>query len=226
MTRKIIAIVPAAGVGSRMGADKPKQYLTIAGKSILEHTLGQLSQHPAISEIIVAISPEDPYWPELALEKAKIRSVAGGETRAQSVQNGLQAINDEDAWVLVHDAARPCVRLGDIDKLLQVVDPQGAILAIPAVDTIKRANSQAQIIATEDRTQLWQAQTPQFFPALALREALTQALKQGVEITDEASAMEFMGAHPQLIAGHGDNIKITRPEDLALAAFYLTKDKR
>ena len=209
MARNIIAVVPAAGVGARMGADRPKQYLSIAGRTILEHSLAVLAKHPAISQIIVAVSPTDPYINTLNLSEPKIRLVHGGATRAESVLNGLEAIADKSAWVLVHDAARPCLRTTEIDLLLEVKDPQGAILAIPVVDTIKRADEQGRIATTEDRLQ-------------DLQRALSHALHLGLNITDEASAMEFAGQHPLLIAGRSDNIKVTRPEDLALAAFYLT----
>ena len=156
------------------------------------------------------------------LSESKSRLVHGGATRAESVLNGLEAIADKSAWVLVHDAARPCLRTTEIDLLLEVKDPQGAILAIPVVDTIKRADEQGRIATTEDRRYLWLAQTPQFFPLQDLQRALSHALHLGLNITDEASAMEFAGQHPLLIAGRSDNIKVTRPEDLALAAFYLT----
>lgn len=222
--RKIIAIVPAAGVGSRMQADKPKQYLTIAGKTVLQHSLERLLAHPSIERIIVAVSEQDPYINQLPLlPHPKIELVKGGDTRAQSVLNGLNAIQEQQVWALVHDAARPCLRHTELDKLLQVTDDNGAILAIPATDTIKRANANQQIIQTEDRSQLWQAQTPQFFRADLLQQALTEGLAQGLEITDEASAMEFAKFTPQLVQGRNDNIKITRPEDLALAEFYLNQ---
>ena len=155
--------------------------------------------------------------------RQNITLVEGGETRAESVLNGLNTIKNDQAWVLVHDAARPCLTHQDLDKLLQIDDEQGAILAIPAVDTIKRANKQQDIIKTEDRAELWLAQTPQFFRCDLLRNALEQGLSQGANITDEASAMELAGFQPHLVAGRSDNIKVTRPEDLALAEFYLTR---
>ncbi|VEB23343.1 2-C-methyl-D-erythritol 4-phosphate cytidylyltransferase [Avibacterium volantium] len=223
--REIIAVVPAAGIGSRMQADKPKQYLKIQGKTILEHTLEVLIHYPAISQIIVAVTSSDPYLAEIdLLNHSKIQLVEGGKTRAESVLNGLQQIkNNANTWVMVHDAARPCLTHQDLDKLLQINDINGAILAIPAVDTIKRTNSSLQIQQTEDRSQLWLAQTPQFFPAQTLKHALQQALDNDFTITDEASAMELMGFHPHLVAGRSDNLKITRPEDLALAEFYLSR---
>lgn len=222
MTRKIIAIIPASGIGSRMHADKPKQYLHLLGKTILEHTLSIFIEHPQIQKIIVAVAKDDPFYPHIELLKSsKVQLVFGGETRANSVFNALNQINDEHTWVLVHDAARPCLKRSDLDKILQIEDEQGGILAIPAVDTIKRAEG-SHILHTEDRTTLWHALTPQFFPVKSLKQALRFALENQQTITDEASAMELSGYHPQLVAGRSDNLKITRPEDLALAEFYLT----
>lgn len=226
-TRQIIAVVPAAGIGSRMQADRPKQYLKIQEKTILEHTLNVLINYPAIEKIIVAVTINDPHLSQInVLNHPKIQLVEGGLTRADSVLNGLEQIgNQENTWVMVHDAARPCLTHQDLDKLIAIENENGAILAIPAVDTIKRANGFQQIQHTEDRSQLWLAQTPQFFPAHLLTKALKQALEKGLTITDEASAMELQGFHPNLVAGRSDNIKITRPEDLALAEFYLSKNR-
>ncbi|MFY1026159.1 2-C-methyl-D-erythritol 4-phosphate cytidylyltransferase [Actinobacillus seminis] len=225
--RQFVAVVPAAGVGSRMQADKPKQYLEIDGKTILQHTLNVLLSYPLIDEVIVAVAGADPYVEKMPfLKQAKIRLVEGGENRADSVLNGLKAINfqpERETWVLVHDAARPCLTHQDLDQLLQVDDDNGAILAIPATDTIKRADADLQIQQTEDRAQLWLAQTPQFFNAKLLANALKFAKKNRLVVTDEASAMELLGFRPHLVAGRSDNIKVTRPEDLALAAFYLTR---
>ncbi len=221
-SREIIAIVPAAGIGSRMQADRPKQYLLLLGKTVLEHTLERLLAFEAISQIIVAVAEHDTYFHQLAIAKhPKIKRINGGETRADSVLNGLNAVKNPDAWVMVHDAARPCVRKEDLQKILAVTENHGGILAIPVVDTIKRSNASQQIIATEDRSELWQAQTPQFFPVELLRKALTQALTQGATITDEASAMEFLGYQPQLVAGRADNLKITRPEDLGIGQNFI-----
>ena len=226
MTRQIIAILPAAGIGSRMRADKPKQYLKILDKTILEHTLTVMLTHSAVTQIILAVNRDDPYIANIALiGHPKIQTVIGGETRAESVFNGLKVIDEKNTWVLVHDAARPCLTHSDIDKLLAVNDEQGAILAIPVTDTIKRATADQHILQTEDRTQLWQAQTPQFFRADLLKHALMQAFRQKVNVTDEASAMELAGFRPHLVVGRSDNLKVTRPEDLALAEFYLSKRK-
>ena len=224
--RQIVAVVPAAGVGSRMQAAKPKQYLQIQGKTILEHTLDRLLTYPAVEKVVLAVAADDPYLPALELDKnPRIAIVPGGANRCDSVLSGLHYVAEHfaQAWVLVHDAARPCLRHQDLDKLLQIEDEQGAILAIPATDTIKRALPNGQIAQTEDRSQLWQAQTPQFFRADLLRAALISALQQGLAVTDEASAMELAGFRPHLVAGRSDNLKITRPEDLALAEFYLSQ---
>ncbi|MGR6980246.1 2-C-methyl-D-erythritol 4-phosphate cytidylyltransferase [Testudinibacter sp. P27/CKL/0425] len=219
--RRIIAVVPAAGNGSRMRQQKPKQYLELNGKTILQHTLDVLLSYPAIEKVIVAVAKDDPYIDDLALQQqTKIELVIGGETRADSVLAGLQHAPD-DSWVLVHDAARPCLTHQDLDQLLQIDDPNGAILAHPATDTIKRANSKQQVCATEDRSRLWHAMTPQFFPTAALRQAYQAAFAQQLSLTDEASAMELAGFRPHLVSGRSDNLKVTRPEDLALAAFYL-----
>ncbi|MCK3658017.1 2-C-methyl-D-erythritol 4-phosphate cytidylyltransferase [Pasteurellaceae bacterium Pebbles2] len=219
-------MVPAAGVGARMQADKPKQYLHIQGKTILEHSLNVLLTHPApLDEIIVGVAENDPYYTQLdILNHSRIKVIYGGETRADTVLNGLKHISDPaQTWVLVHDAARPCLTHHDIDNLLAIDDEQGAILATPAIDTIKRATANGQIQQTEDRNYIWLAQTPQYFRSDLLQQALEQALTQGLAITDEASAMELAGFQPHLVAGRSDNIKVTRPEDLALAEFYLSQ---
>lgn len=222
MNRNIVAIIPASGVGSRMNAPLPKQYLKIHGKTILEHTLKPFIEHAQITKIIVAVSKQDPFYKQITLlNHPKIQIVFGGETRANSVYNALVQLNEND-WALVHDAARPCLKRSDLDKILQITDENGGILATPAIDTMKRANGN-QIAHTEDRSTLWHALTPQFFNADLLRSALTQAFDQNAVITDEASAMEFVGFKPLLIAGRSDNLKVTRPEDLALAEFYLSR---
>lgn len=220
--RKFSAVIPASGVGSRMNAPLPKQYLKIQNKTILEHTLQIFLAHPQIHKIVVAVSEQDPFYSQIELLKhPKIHIVFGGETRADSVFNALQVLDKND-WVLVHDAARPCLKRSDLDQILQISDENGAILATPAIDTMKRASGN-QITHTEDRSTLWHALTPQFFKVDLLRSALAQAFSKNATITDEASAMELAGFKPLLVAGRSDNLKVTRPEDLALAEFYLTK---
>lgn len=221
-------IIPAAGVGARMRADRPKQYLPLLGRTVIEHTLACFSAHPAITGIVVALSEGDPYWGGLHLPAAMPIHVArGGAERCHSVLNALHhlaALAAEQDWVLVHDAARPCLRREDIDRLLTslVDDPVGGILAVPVRDTMKRSDGEGRIRATEERAGLWHALTPQMFRLGGLTRALEQALAGGFLVTDEASAVEHAGLRPRLIEGHADNIKVTRPEDLALAQFFLS----
>ncbi|MEZ9462956.1 2-C-methyl-D-erythritol 4-phosphate cytidylyltransferase [Vibrio splendidus] len=227
--QSVIAVVPAAGVGSRMKADRPKQYLQIHGKTILEHTVEKLLSHPQVSKIVVAVSDDDPYYPELPLNlNPQVIRVSGGTERADSVLSALDYIAQQQLsdWVMVHDAARPCIQLSDIDKLISgaMTHDVGAILAAPVRDTMKRG-AQGQIEHTVDRVDLWHALTPQMFRSKPLRQVLSEALQQGVSITDEASAFEWKGLSPALIAGRSDNFKITQPEDLALAEFYLSQNK-
>lgn len=227
--QSVIAVVPAAGVGSRMKADRPKQYLKIHGKTILEHTVEKLLSHPQVAQIVVAVSDDDPYYPELALNlNPQVIRVSGGSERADSVLSALNYIAEQQLsdWVMVHDAARPCVQLSDIDKLISgaMSHDVGAILAAPVRDTMKRG-AQGQIEHTVERADLWHALTPQMFRAKPLWKALSEALQQGASITDEASAFEWKGLSPALVAGRSDNFKITQPEDLALAEFYLSQNK-
>jgi 2-C-methyl-D-erythritol 4-phosphate cytidylyltransferase len=221
MTTKFWLVIPAAGVGARMAADRPKQYLQIAGRCILEHTLYCFLDHPGLLGAVVCVSVDDPYWPQLPLARdLRVRRAPGGRERADSVLAGLQALLAEGAraedWVLVHDAARPNLAREDLERLLDSLadDPVGGLLAVPARDTLKRAASDGRVAETVDRSVIWQAYTPQMFRLGALREALAQALKEGVAVTDEASAMEWTGQAPRLIEGRADNLKVTRPEDL------------
>ena len=225
----IVAVVPAAGVGSRMKADRPKQYLTINAITILEHTINKLLSHPQVSKVVVAVSEGDPYFPELSLSQhPDVVRVKGGNERADSVLSALNYIQESGLgeWVMVHDAARPCIQQDDIDKLIEAAlsHPVGGILAAPVRDTMKRGVD-GQIGHTVERANLWHALTPQMFRTLPLQQALTEALEQGVSITDEASAFEWKGASPALVAGRSDNFKVTQPEDLALAEFYLSQNK-
>ncbi|WP_127477307.1 2-C-methyl-D-erythritol 4-phosphate cytidylyltransferase [Sulfurivermis fontis] len=220
-------VIPAAGVGARMKADRPKQYLPLRGRTVIEHTLACFTHHPAISGIVVALSPGDPYWPELHIDSAiPLHVAAGGQERCHSVLNALRLLAqhaDANDWVLVHDAARPCLARSDIDQLCAELehDEVGGILAVPVRDTMKRADGEGRISATEDRTTLWHALTPQMFRLGLLTQALEQALADGFVVTDEASAVEHAGLRPKLVEGRADNIKVTRPEDLALAEFFL-----
>ncbi|WED77544.1 2-C-methyl-D-erythritol 4-phosphate cytidylyltransferase [Aeromonas allosaccharophila] len=217
------AIVPAAGIGSRMGADCPKQYLQLAGKTILEHTLERLLSHPAIAQVIVALAPHDRWFEALPVAAdPRIVRVEGGAERAFSVLNGLHVAQGE--WVLVHDAARPCLTHGDLDALIAAaMGCGGAILGSRVRDTMKRSDGEGNIIATVEREQLWHALTPQMFPTRALKRALEEGLLLGATITDEASAMERAGFTVRMVEGRADNIKVTRPEDLSLAGLFLSQ---
>jgi 2-C-methyl-D-erythritol 4-phosphate cytidylyltransferase len=221
------AVVPAAGAGTRMAADRPKQYLVLNGKPVLIHTLQRLAAIEGVQGIMLSLSPQDRYWPEVKPElSVPLWTTAGGVERSDSVLNALQDLGqyakDED-WVLVHDAARPCVRREDIVHLISQLkdDAVGGLLARPVSDTMKRAEPNRRIVRTEAREDLWHALTPQMFRLGRLRHAIEQAIEFEASVTDEASAMELAGYQPLLVEGHADNIKITRPEDLPLAAFYL-----
>ncbi|WP_336819575.1 2-C-methyl-D-erythritol 4-phosphate cytidylyltransferase [Cedecea sp. MMO-103] len=222
----VIAVVPAAGIGSRMQTECPKQYLHIGDKTILEHAVASLMAHPRVGQVIVALSPNDTYFSSLPLAThPRVTVVTGGKQRADSVLAGLQAAGNAE-WVLVHDAARPCLHRDDLNNLLAITSGSkvGGILAAPVRDTMKRGEPGKGLIAhTVDREDLWHALTPQLFPLELLRSCLLRALDEGATITDEASALEYCGFHPELISARADNIKVTRPEDLALAAFYLTR---
>jgi 2-C-methyl-D-erythritol 4-phosphate cytidylyltransferase len=216
-----------------MGANCPKQYLPLAGRTVIEHSLDALLNHSAICGAVVAISEADAYWADLSYQHSKpVHKAQGGTERCHSVLNALHVlagIASADDWVLVHDAARPCVRQDDISQLVARCQSHavGGILAVPVKDTIKQSFNEAdqnpRISQTIDRECLWHAQTPQMFRLGMLRDALEQALSAGVPITDEASALEHAGHHPLLVEGHADNLKITRPEDLPLAEFYFSQ---
>jgi 2-C-methyl-D-erythritol 4-phosphate cytidylyltransferase len=216
-----------------MQSSVAKQYLKIGEQTVIEHTLDALLSHPQVKSVVVVLHPQDSIFETLKVSHdSRVRAVTGGAERVDSVLSGLcHCANDSsipsDSWVLVHDAARPCVTHDELDALLANAELcEGAILAIPVADTIKQAsknqsNDAPNIAKTIDRSQLWQAQTPQFFPLGKLIQAIQSAQNDHVQITDEASAMEHCNAKVKLVEGRSTNIKITRPSDLALAAFYL-----
>lgn len=222
----VIAVVPAAGIGSRMQTECPKQYLRIGQQTLLEHAVAGVLQHPCVKKVIIAISPTDQWFAALPLASHPLVDVVcGGEQRADSVLAGLNKA-DGAQWVLVHDAARPCLHPDDLTRLLALTRTSqvGGILAAPVRDTMKRAApGQCAIDHTVERQDLWHALTPQLFPLTLLRNCLQRALDEGAVVTDEASALEYCGFHPELVDGRADNIKVTRPEDLSLAAFYLSR---
>lgn len=212
-----------------MGSVLPKQYLSLAGRPVVSHAVTALLDHPAIDGLVVAISADDEWWPTVPIDRTKPLLVAtGGAERCHSVLNGLLALRERlkpDDWVLVHDAARPCLAREDLERLLTELadDPVGGLLAVPVRDTLKQADRADRVAATVDRSRLWHALTPQMFRLGLLHEALDAALARGLLVTDEAAAMEAAGFAPRLIEGRADNLKITRPEDLALAEFYLAR---
>lgn len=224
-------VVPAAGVGSRMGEKVPKQYLSLRGLTVLEQTLKVLLQvsdiKKTVKKIIVALHPDDQHWPNLPLNKERcIETVVGGNARFHSVLNALEHIGNQaglNDWVLVHDAARPCITVERVQYLIdQLVEhPVGGLLAVPVSDTLKAVTKENEIISTVDRQGLWQAQTPQMFRYGLLKEALQSALGSGQEVTDEASAIELCGHQVLVVQGKRNNIKVTHPEDLLMAELIL-----
>ncbi|MHB8453195.1 MAG: 2-C-methyl-D-erythritol 4-phosphate cytidylyltransferase [Acidiferrobacterales bacterium] len=229
MKAALWAVVPAAGIGVRMGADRPKQYLPLLGLPVLQLTLERLGAFAPLQGILVGIASDDPYWPALPKSTPKLLgSFAGGPERAQTVLNGLKVISQhapDSDWVLVHDGVRPCVRHSDMHALVSVMttEPDGGLLGLPLADTVKQADKTAHIVATVPRTGLWRALTPQLFQIGVLRDALERALADRIAVSDEASAVEHAGRRPRMIAGQADNIKITLPEDLAMAELYLRR---
>ncbi len=225
---KFWLIIPAAGIGARMQADRPKQYLEAGGKTILAHTLACFLDHPGLQAVVVVLAEDDGWWP--ALEQAQhpqVYRARGGQERADSVLSGLHRLCElgaaGDDWVLVHDAARPLLTRADLDGLLEQLwqDPCGGLLAVPASDTLKQGGQENRVVATVPRQQIWHALTPQMFRLKVLISALERALAAGAEITDEASAMEQAGYAPRLVAGSRLNFKITTPDDLRLFELLL-----
>jgi len=221
------AVVPAAGRGTRFGSPLPKQYLQAGGQPLIAHALQALLAHPAVAGAMVALGADDADWPGWnELDGKPVLTCVGGASRAGSVLAALQALPDSvkaDDFVLVHDAARPNLALADLDRLLETGrgDPVGAILAAPVRDTLKRAGDDGGIDATEPRERLWRALTPQLFRRLQLTRALEQAAAAGVEVTDDAMAMELLGLRPLLVEGAEDNFKVTTPADLVRFEFEL-----
>jgi 2-C-methyl-D-erythritol 4-phosphate cytidylyltransferase / 2-C-methyl-D-erythritol 2,4-cyclodiphosphate synthase len=222
-------IMPAAGTGSRFGESLPKQYVSVCGRTIIEWSLSPFAHDARCAGIVVALATDDPHWPRVAQKLGRsIISVQGGAERSHSVRNALQAIASQaqpQDWVLVHDAARPCLSLQDLDLLLEKLEthPVGGLLAARASDTLKRAGADATVEQTVDRTGLWRALTPQMFRYGDLSTALDRAIAEGRLPTDEAQALEWSGRQPQLVEGSPDNIKITHARDLVLAEALLRR---
>ena len=230
---KYWVVVPAAGSGSRMQSDVPKQYLNVLDKRIIEHTLSLFISSKRVQQVVVCLPNSDHIFKALTVaESTKVSVTEGGDSRAQSVLNGLIALkalnaNDND-WVLVHDAARPCFTSPLLNRLIDELadDNVGGIMAVRAKDTLKLSDTANRIKETVDRSIIWQAQTPQMFRFGLLKKSLSTAIRQKATITDEASALEWAGYQPKLIEGDARNIKVTTPEDLALVEFLLERNLR
>lgn len=224
-------VVPAAGIGTRAGGLIPKQYQPLSGRTLVEHTLERLLQLEPTA-IVVAIHPDDRHWQHLPVaQDIRIRTVTGGVRRMDSVRLALAALAaeaDAEDWVLVHDAARPCITVADIRRLMSALQDHavGGLLAVPVRDTVKRVRDTHAVVATEERADLWLAQTPQAFRFGILREALERAGARQEGCTDEAAAVEMLGHLPQVVRGRRDNIKVTDPEDFVLATAILEAQQR
>jgi 2-C-methyl-D-erythritol 4-phosphate cytidylyltransferase len=222
------AIVPAAGQGSRFGSATPKQYTALLGRPVLSWTLQSLLAEDSLAGVVVALADAtDERWTALPESRdPRVRTCPGGARRELSVARALAALAGDAAdtdWVLVHDAARPCLRHDDLQALFSELRDEtvGGLLAIPVSDTLKRADGRNEVAETVPRETLWRALTPQMFRYGLLQRALTLSVERGRVVTDEASAIEGLGLRPRLVRGHADNIKVTNPEDAALAAAIL-----
>ena len=233
MREKIVALVPAAGTGTRVGDSLPKQYLEVNGRPLIYHALAALSRVSRIVRICVVLSPEDKHWQLLMAESGtgflpgpRVSTVSvGGASRGESVLNGLNALADElraDDWVMVHDAARPCIRTELVEQFIDELeaDPVGGLLALPLADTIKRDDGNLRVETTIAREGIWRAQTPQMFRYGMLRTAMQKM----PAATDEAQAIEAIGHQPKLVMGEGSNLKVTYASDLKLARILLKED--
>ncbi|MGQ0700967.1 MAG: 2-C-methyl-D-erythritol 4-phosphate cytidylyltransferase [Panacagrimonas sp.] len=221
------AVIPAAGGGSRMGTNKPKQYLSLRGRALLEWSVSSFLDSGWIDGLVLVLAKSDTDYPKLAIARhPKIVVTTGGSARAESVLAGLEAVTDrtrgfEEVFVLVHDAARPCLDWSDLERLRDEADDEhGGLLAMPVTDTLKKGKK-GKVAATLDRSLIWRAQTPQLFRLDLLRQALHDCEERNLEVTDEASAMERAGYKPKLVRGRESNLKVTYPEDLLLAEFWL-----
>jgi 2-C-methyl-D-erythritol 4-phosphate cytidylyltransferase len=228
---RIWFVIAAAGAAKRFGGSIPKPYLKIGGKTLIEHSLRALESLPGVAGGAVVLAPGDRRFRLLpARVRHSVVTTAGGPTRALSVLNGLKALVNaaDDDWVLVHDAARPCLPRHDLEALVTGCsgDPVGGLLAVPVADTVKKADAEGRAERTVSRDALWRAQTPQMFRRGRLQLALTRARERGLDVTDEASAIEWLGLRPKLIEGSSLNIKITRPTDLVFAQAAMRATRR
>ena len=224
---KYWVVIPAAGIGRRMGSNVPKQYVSVNGKTIVEHTIDNFIGRKEIENICIAISESDKHWPALPISKnKKIITTIGGSERYESVYNALCALKDkanDDDWVLVHDAVRPCLKKSIIDRLITDISSNdvGGILALPCFETMKKVNNNRHIEETINREIIWRAQTPQVFKYKKLLLAIEKAINENIHITDEAMAMELLNYKPIVIMGDEKNIKITHQIDLKHLELFL-----
>lgn len=230
MSNILYAVVPAAGIGARMQADRPKQYLTLDNQTILEHTLNRLLGFAPLNKIILPIAKHDTYFSSLSLaQNDHIVPCHGGAERFESVLNGLnQALElgaSHNDWVMVHDVARPCITHQDLQSLFDQRNDQGAILGMQVRDTMKRCDEHGRILTTVEREHLWHALTPQLARIGLLKDCIETCMSEQHSITDEASALEYCGYQPIMVAGLPSNIKVTRPDDLAMAHTFLQENK-
>ena len=229
---RYFALVPAAGGGARFSASTPKQYVPLGGRPLLYYALRRLAANEAVAQVFVVLAPGDDRFRTVELgdvAKKLAPLYCGGETRAASVFNGLLAIRDAvatDDWILVHDAARPCLSAAALERLVKEAgsDPSGGLLALPVADTLKRGDADSRVVETVSRSELWQAQTPQMFRYGLLIEALRRC--GPASVTDEASAVEALGVKPRLVMGEARNLKVTYPDDLELAMLILERDTK
>ena len=226
MPSSVWIVVPAAGASRRVGADTPKQYLDLLGRSVLEHSLRALFSFAGVAGGVVVLAANDAGWSRLPAElRSRVRTATGGQERCHSVLAGLAALSGttDDDWVLVHDAARPCLAAAELERLVRACegDTVGGLLALPLADTVKRADVTGRVLETIPRERLWRAQTPQMFRLGLLRRALESAIAAGEAPGDEATAVERLGLRPLLVEGSPFNVKITHPEDLVFAARVL-----
>ena len=233
MSEKIIALIPAAGTGTRFGDSLPKQYLDVNGQPLIVHTLQALARVSRIEKIIVVLSPEDQHWRGLVANdrpvwqalSTRVETInVGGKSRRDSVLNGLNAIECAAAWIMVHDAARPCIRSELVEQFIDELenDSVGGLLALPLSDTIKLDDGNLRVAKTLSRENIWRAQTPQMFKFELLKKALTAS----PNATDEAEAIEATGHQPKLVMGDSANLKVTYATDLKLAKMLLSEAKK
>lgn len=233
MTKKSFWVVlPASGIGSRMKQSVPKQYLPFLNNTVIETTLNRLLSFESIAGAVVVLNKNDDYWSSLEYTHAKPVILAeGGSERFESVYSGVQKLQqfskDTDVWVMIHDAVRPCVTHEDLQKLVDASNdsPMGLFLSQPVADTLKQADENLNCVATVDRSHLWRAFTPQVFPLQLILKALHHIIESKIEVTDDVSAVESLGLSPKIVVGRSDNIKITYPQDLAVAEVLIENQK-